>query len=150
MTIFARPTVRTATTRSRAATRATETGNRMPNVWIERVLGMRNAWQGSIRSRPRSPRIRSRRRVGTSTHHHPPRGSRRTMSLTWRHGTRPHRHRGLGCDLAGRDVLVQLEEVVRIVRALERLEAIVLPRSIGLADPVLTSSIRKFTYTLVW
>jgi hypothetical protein len=43
MTIFAGPTFRTATTRSRASSRATEIGNRMPNVWTERVMGMRSA-----------------------------------------------------------------------------------------------------------
>src|SRR4029453_1077448 len=42
-----------------------------------------------------------------------------------------------GEPLGGRDVLVQPEEVVRVVAALERLQLVVLRRAVRIADPLL-------------
>src|SRR5881628_658 len=129
--------MRTSITWNRAPSKATVSGNRMPNVWIDRVRGSSRARPYSSRSRPMSPRIRSRRWVGTSARHRPPRGSRKTTSLTRRRVAVPSDIDRPGCALAGRDVLVEPEEVVRVVRPLEGLQSLVLLRSIGLADPVL-------------
>jgi hypothetical protein len=48
-------------------------------------------------------------------------------------------------ELIRRDVLVEPEEVVGVVLPLQRLQAVVLPPAVGLADSLLPSSIRKFT-----